>query len=648
MKFHFLLEYRTLYGQSLHLNTLAGDTLPMTTTDGVTWSLEADVTLPLSYYYSVRRDGTDERVEWHRIPHFLNRIDGDNPLQRDWWVDDPHTGHSSLRLAGTIVPVFSLRSESSFGVGDFGDLKKMIDWISLTGQRVLQILPINDTTQSHTWRDSYPYSCVSVFALHPMYADLNALPELKDKALRKELESLRKELNALPQIDYERVNDAKLRYLQASFAQSGKRVLASKDFKQFFADNSFWLESYAQFCLRRDKADAPEFYYYVQYILARQMEAAHDHARQMGVLLKGDIPIGVNRYGCDVELDPDCFNMNGQAGAPPDDFAEDGQNWGFPTYNWERMTADGCGWWVRRLQAMSRYFDAYRIDHVLGFFRIWQIPVPHKSGLEGRFVPAIGMSRGEIEGFGLWFTQDREPLFIKEDDNHFHPRIAARKEATYRYLPEHEQRAFDRLYDHYFYHRHNQFWYDEAMKKLPRLVGATDMLVCAEDLGMVPDCVPWVLNQLHILSLEVMSMPKSPALRFGQPAQNPYLSVCTLSSHDMPTLRQWWDENYDRTQEFYNNELHCEGPAPHPMPADIAAWILWLQLSSPSMLCIQLLQDWFAIDERLRLPDADAERINIPANPEHYWRYRMHVTLESLLANDDYNAKLRALISSQR
>ncbi|MBR7125599.1 MAG: 4-alpha-glucanotransferase, partial [Prevotella sp.] len=341
-----------------------------------------------------------------------------------------------VRCAGTLVPVFSLRSRESFGVGDFGDLKKMIDWVAKTKQRVLQILPINDTTITHTWTDSYPYSCISIFALHPQYADLNQLPKIADKALADEMEQLRQELNALPQIDYERVNDAKVRYLRAIYEQEGKDTLASKEFKQFFKETEQWLVPYAQYCFLRDTNGTADFlkweghtswneddraalsngrtkayrdvafYYFVQFILSEQMKAAHEYARANHVILKGDIPIGVNRFGCDVWSEPRYFNLNGQAGAPPDDFSVSGQNWGFPTYNWDEMIADGCQWWVRRFQNMQQYFDAYRIDHVLGFFRIWEIPATAVHGLLGHFSPALGMSREEIEGYGLHWQED--------------------------------------------------------------------------------------------------------------------------------------------------------------------------------------------------------------------------------------------------
>ena len=652
-----------------------------------------------------------------------------------------------MKCAGTLVPVFSLRSKTSFGVGDFGDLRKMIDWVALTRQRVLQILPINDTTITHTWTDSYPYSCISIFALHPQYADLTALPPLKDEKEREKYEQLRESLNALPQIDYEQVNAAKTSYLRLLFEQEGKKVMSSAAFKAFFAESKQWLAPYAQYCYLRDtngtadytqwaghevfhetdrKAlESPRtklfkdvsFFYYVQYILNTQMKAVHEYARQKGVILKGDIPIGVNRYGCDAWQEPRYFNLNGQAGAPPDDFSVNGQNWGFPTYNWDEMLKDGCLWWVRRFSNMAKFFDAYRIDHVLGFFRIWEIPVDAVHGLLGQFQPALGMTREEIEGYGLhWqeelFTQpyicdwvlDRifkeraeevrqkylEPthngfyrmkdeyntqrkvekafagttdekelwlrdglyalisnvLFVRDhkDAKKFHPRISAQLDLLYEALTDSEKFVFNRLYDDYYYRRNNQFWYREAMKKLPRLVQATRMLVCAEDLGMVPDCVPWVMNELRILSLELQSMPKDPSTRFGHLSRNPYRSVCTISSHDMPTLRQWWDEDRQRTQEYYTTMLYRGDEAPHPLPGWLARDIISRHLTSPSMLCILSIQDWLAIDEKLRLPNANAERINIPANPRHYWRYRMHLNIEDLMAQTAFNENIRELI----
>ena len=570
--------------------------------------------------------------------------------------------------AGTVIPIFSLRSEGSFGVGDFGDLKMMIEWCDKTKQRVLQVLPINDTNMTKTWQDSYPYNSISIYALHPQYTDFRQLPAIKDEAKREAFENLRKELNALPQIDYERMFSAKMDYLREIFAQEWTAVQRRESYKTFFEQNKEWLVPYAAFCYYRDLygtavfSEWPkeatvkntqkttfkgkkelQFWYFVQYNLDAQMREAHAHARAHRVILKGDIPIGISRDGVEAWVEPKYFNLNGQAGAPPDAFSADGQNWGFPTYNWDAMLADGCSWWVRRFRKMAEYFDAYRIDHVLGFFRIWEIPMPHKSGLMGQFAPALGMSREEIEAYGVQFNEGLFLVDHKRSDR-WHPRIAVQYQEAYNNLGEDQKFCFNRLYNDYFYRRNNQFWYSEAMKKLPKLTQATRMLVCAEDLGMVPDCVPWVMNELRILSLEIQSMPKDPTTRFGKLSHNPYRSVDTISTHDMATLRQWWDEDEERSQTYFNTSLRRGGPAPRPLPGWLAKEIVSRHLTSPSMLCLLSFQDWMSIDEKLRLPDENAERINIPANPRHYWRYRMHLTIEQLMQADELNEEISTLI----
>ena len=652
------------------------------------------------------------------------------------------------KLAGTVIPIFSLRSEKSFGVGDFGDLKRMIDWVTATGQRALQVLPINDTTITGTWQDSYPYNSISIYALHPQYIDLNQLPPLQDALKVTQFEELRKELNALPQIDYERVNNAKREYLQLLYDQEGAAVLKSNEYKQFFNANKDWLVPYAAFCYYRDLYGTATFglwpdhrtfeegeraamsnpraklykevafWYFVQFFLDKQMRGAHEYALSKHVVLKGDIPIGISRDGVEAWVEPKYFNLNGQAGAPPDAFSTNGQNWGFPTYNWDAMLADGCSWWVKRFRKMSQYFDAYRIDHVLGFFRIWEIPIDAVHGLLGQFSPALGMSADEIRSYGLNFQEQlmTEPfiaqwvidrvfgphaqmvkdtylehahddiyrmrhefdtqrkvqkafegkdsaddiwvrdglyslisdvLFVRDrkDHNLFHPRISVQHDFIYEALYGNDKEAFNRLYNDYYYKRNNDFWYHEAMKKLPKLVEATRMLVCAEDLGMVPHCVPWVMDELRILSLEIQSMPKDEKLKFGNLNNNPYRSVATISTHDMSTLRQWWDEDRELTQQYYSSVMWRGDAAPHPLPGWLAGDIVRNHLTCPSMLCLLSLQDWMAIDEHLRLPDPDAERINIPANPRHYWRYRMHITIEQLMGASNFNAKVKDMIT---
>lgn len=652
------------------------------------------------------------------------------------------------RGAGTAIPVFALRSDEDFGVGDFYDLKKMIDWCKSTGQTFLQILPINDTTMSHTWVDSYPYNANSCFALHPMYLRLEALGTLADKGRREYYENLRGRLNALEQIDYEAVNKAKIEYFNEIFDQEGKRVVESADFKKFVEDNASWLVPYAAFCVLRDLNGTPvfsrwgeyavydekkvktfvkkhrrdtDYVMYLQYNLALQLDHVHKYAQAAGVAIKGDIPIGISRDSVDAWTYPTLFNMNSQAGAPPDDFSVLGQNWGFPTYNWEEMARDGFRWWKDRFRNMSKYFDAYRIDHVLGFFRIWQIPLDALHGLLGTFNPALPFTVDELrynydfwldidlhttpyicdwflaDFFGEYTDEARERfmyhigagryrlkddfatqravadyfgaqeknekntrlcnallglidqvLFVPDpvEPGKYHPRISAQFTYTYRSLNDYERWCFDRLYNDFFYRRHNDFWYGKAMWKLPPLIDSTPMLTCAEDLGMIPGCVPAVLSTLQILTLEIQRMPKDPGAAFGNTWSYPYYSVCTTSTHDMGGIRAWWEDDRAASSRFFHEVLGEQGEPPYFAEPWVCGKILDLQVKSPSMLCIIPLADWLSMDGQLRRANPADEVINVPANPRHYWRYRMHLTLDALRNADEFNSRLRGMIAA--
>jgi 4-alpha-glucanotransferase len=660
----------------------------------------------------------------------------------------PDFGIGSWRGSGVAIPVFSLRSDGSCGIGDFGDLPGMVDWAHKCGMKLLQILPINDTTMTHTWTDSYPYSSISIYAFHPLYVDIRQLGELKDKRKSASLERMRVKLNALPDVDYEAVEKLKWEYIHLFYKQDGEATLRSEGFIDFYRRNGEWLKPYAVFSLMRDKYntanfrdwpqlstfdaaavesictpgsadyDAAAVYMFVQYHLHLQLKRAAEYARSHQVALKGDIPIGISRDSVESWAEPHYFNLNGQAGAPPDDFSVNGQNWGFPTYNWELMEHDGYSWWMKRFRKMSEYFDAYRIDHVLGFFRIWEIPTHSVHGLLGQFAPALPMSREEIESYGLRFSEEMtEPyisdwvlsekfggrveyvknlflettangrcggykmreefstqrrveayfrdnniddaelrealyslisnvLFVRDRHNPqtYHPRISANLDYAYRALSDSDKWCFGNLYEQYFYHRHNDFWRDSAMKKLPKLTQSTKMLVCGEDLGMIPACVESVMNELRILSLEIPRMPKEVGCEFGNVMRYPYRSVSTFSTHDMSTLRGWWRENRDTTQHFYNDVMrHC-GEAPADITPEQCEEVILGLLSCPSMLCVPSFQDWTSVDGRWRNPNIDEERINVPANPKNYWHYRMHLTLEQLLKADSLNEKIRALI----
>lgn len=649
--------------------------------------------------------------------------------------------------SGTAIPVFSIRTEDDFGVGDFVSIRKLVDWLALTGQRVLQLLPINDTVMTGTWTDSYPYNANSTYALHPMYLRLEAVGRLSDDSRQKYYDDLAHELNQLAVVDYERVNTAKRRYVHELYVELADSLAKDAEFKQFKKNNIAWLKPYAAFCLLRDRFHTADFSkwkefavyeesaidklcndnskeieetYFVQYHLDKQLRETREYAHSRNVVLKGDLPIGISRTSVDAWTNPRLFNLDCQAGAPPDDFSVFGQNWGFPTYNWEEMQKDGYQWWKNRMTKMSEFFDLYRIDHILGFFRIWQIPMDAVQGLLGLFNPALPYSADEMKanydfwmdkelystpyirdyflgdffgeytegvkhsyltelGYGRYRLKDfvdtqakiaeyfskleptnknerirdalmgliDEVLFIEDpkEKDKFHPRISAQYTYLYRSLTDYERWCFDRLYNDFFYHRHNDFWYGKAMQKLPALVNSTGMLVCGEDLGMIPDCVPAVMSQLQILSLEIQRMPKDPRVEFGNPAHYPYLSVCTTSTHDMGGIRQWWEENREKTQHFYNMMLGKEGTAPQYAEPWICDQIIEQHLYSPAMLTVLPWQDWMSASGTLRRNNPKEEQINVPAISRYYWRYRMHMTVEELLQQDTFNSSMKRKIA---
>ena len=624
MKVTFQIEYRTKWGESLAL-VLADKKYPMSWTDGAVWTLTLDKVSVASlkdYGYVLMKDGLIDRIEWTN--HSAKPAAGTKELVlRDSWNDCPIPGcpfprahqaekfdRAGFRGAGTAVPVFSLRSESDFGIGEFNDLKDLVDWAVKTGQCIIQILPINDTTRKGEWKDSYPYSPVSSFALHPIYIHLQDLGIKETAAFKKE----QQELNALPEIDYPRVYKSKMALVRKAFTARGQKDLESAACRKFIKENAYWLDEYAEFCAKRD-GNEPEYHKWIQFHLDKQLSAQVKYARSKGISLKGDLPIGVSQDSADAYYHPELFNLDSSAGAPPDYFSQDGQNWGFPTYNWDEMAKDDYAWWKSRLRKMSQYFDAFRIDHILGFFRIWEIPAEQKSGLMGHFNPALPYSADEI----YFMRLPREGLF-HEDPRHpgfWQPLI---KPDTSR-LEWWQKDRFDALYTDFFYHRHDEFWRRNAERKLPELLSASGMLACGEDLGMVPDCVPGVMDHWKILSLEMTQMDKG----HGWPT----LSVCATSSHDMSTLRM-------------QNAEAGKG--------DMAPWevkrILWNHLNSRSMLAIFPLQDWVAIDENLRRKDFMEERVNQPADPNHHWRFRFHLPISELTSEkaSELNVQIEGLL----
>ena len=613
MQVTFKIEYQTVWGESLAL-VLNDRKYPMEWGEGGVWSVTVkDCTAAAlkDYTYVVMREGLIWRTEWkHHSSRMAREIS-------DKWIDCPIPGcpfprehqaakfdRPGFRGAGTAIPVFSLRTESDFGIGEFKDLRPLVDWAAATGQCIIQLLPVNDTTRKGEWKDSYPYSPISSFALHPLYINLQALGIRETVAFKKE----QAELNALDELDYPRVFQAKMKYIRKAFKTRGARDMDTPGFKKFVLENEYWLEEYAQFCAKRDSLE-PEYYRWMQWHLDKQFAAEVKYARGRGVSLKGDLPIGVSSDSAEAYWHPELFNLDSTAGAPPDYFSKDGQNWGFPTYNWEEMAKDDFAWWKARLRKMSQYFAAFRIDHILGFFRIWEIPAGIRSGLAGHFNPALPYSPEEIYNMhlpidGLFHEDPRHPGM-------YQPLINPASQN----LPQWQQERFGALYNDFFYHRHDEFWRRNAERKLPELLGATGMLACGEDLGMVPDCVPGVMDHERILSLRMRGMEN----------EGPWkqLSVCATSSHDMETLRMQCDHD--------------------PEPWEVRN-MLWEFLASPSMLAIFPLQDWVALDKRFRRGDRNVERINYPADSDNHWKFRIHFNLQDLMQESELNVAVTGLL----
>lgn len=726
--------------------------ITMNESDFPVWSLKLnskDLRFPIEYKFLIVDTPTNEVLAW-----------GGGPNRR---IEKAHHGALNIfneehfirtipswKAAGVAIPVFSLRSRKSMGTGEFYDLKLMIDWAKATGQKMIQILPINDTILYHSNYDSYPYNAVSVYALHPVYLHPEAVGKIKDKSRKAYFAAKRKKLNAKSFSDYQNVMKVKWEYFREIYPDYAPKVFKSDEYKTFFSENREWLVPYAVFSWLRDKYGTPEFalwpeyqiynpeevellalqtaphyheiaiFYFLQFHLNKQLKEVHAYARQQGVCIKGDIPIGVSPRSVDAWVEPHLFNTAMQAGAPPDDFSVTGQNWGFPTYNWDLMHKDNYQWWKKRFRKLAEYFDAYRIDHILGFFRIWEIPGDDVWGLTGSFNPSLPYSVDELKQRGLQWDEDRflrpylkehvlqsifgkyteevlreyfdqdgwqtylfkpvydtqkkvekhfaalgynfgtkevlvrdglymlhcEVLFLRDSRNpaKVHPRISMHSSATFRDLNDETRRILDGIYVDYFYHRHNEFWKQQAYKKLPALINSTNMLVCGEDLGMVPDSVPEVMNKLEILSLEIQRMPKKPNIEFAMPADAPYLSVCTTSTHDMNPIRAWWLEDANITQRFYNRALGIQGPAPEICKPWIAERIVRQHLDSKAMWVILPWQDWMSVDAVLSHESPTAERINVPSNPRNFWCYRMHMTLEDLLKASSFNQRIKSMI----
>jgi 4-alpha-glucanotransferase len=744
-------------------------------------------------------------------------------------VSDGHFAHAKqFRCAGVAVPVFSLRSSKSLGCGEFLDLKNMGDFCRESGFRILQLLPVNDTRVHGMWWDSYPYSSLSVHALHPMYLRVTELGDdlvfPGSEEMKKFIESKRRELQELKEVDYEETLRVKMliarklhKHFLASFdnsiiissGSSKKAALEREDFERFVNENREWLKPYAIFCTLSEifqttehwlwgqlakfdeklveKLADPEaspvylegvhFVYYLQWRLHVQLKEASMYLKQFGIALKGDLPIGVDKRSVDVWRKPELFRFYTNTGAPPDQFDKNGQNWKFPTYDWEKMRRDGnYNWWRSRLHSMEKYFSLVRVDHILGFFRIWELPAHCESGIMGRFRPSVPISRQELEACGLWdidrltipradasdlefffgkkaaevaarFFNENElfPVnstaadtakecfggFISNDINEessftkqlhnkfwtfkrefstevqilkcdqlkirdgspdwlvaetneikkglleltrnvcllrsafdptnsatfefdkdaFYPRFDMDRTRLFQKLESWQRSALSRISHEHYTTRQRFLWTQNAHKTIPAITNSTNMLVCGEDLGLVPDFVPGEMQNLGILGLRIQRMPPpgqeaDANSEFGLPSKYPYDTVCSPSCHDTTTFRAWFDEDQNRSRKYYSQILGQEvSTTPKRCTAETMRKVVKQHLESPSALAIFALADILAMDEKyVNERDPKEETINDPTNSRHYWRFRFHINLEDMKKNDKLKSDLKKMV----
>lgn len=310
---------------------------------------------------------------------------------------------------GINTPLFSLRTQESGGIGEFYDLIALMDWLHPLGFDTIQLLPI-----TASGNDPSPYNGLSATALNPIYLSLHQLPGFRNNpALEERYESL-KLLNNFPRLDYYEVKKGKDLFLKTYVKKEGAELKKTAGYAQFLDENP-WVEPFASFKVLKElhgevsikawktKKDLNlypnevEHHKIVQYLCFLQMKAVKTYAEKKKMLLMGDIPILVSQDSADVWGYPHLFKLNLTAGAPPDMYSKEGQSWGFPLYNFEEMEKEDFRFWKERLKFASQIFHLYRLDHIVGFFRIWAISSGKKPS-EGHFEPserALWQLRGE-------------------------------------------------------------------------------------------------------------------------------------------------------------------------------------------------------------------------------------------------------------
>lgn len=492
---------------------------------------------------------------------------------------------------GLVLPLFSLRSQQSSGIGEFLDLIPMIRWCREIGFDVIQLLPLNDTGH-----DTSPYCAISANALNPIHLSLSNLPYANNPQLAKQLEILQ-QFNHTQYVNYPTVMREKEKFLRDYFNLFTTSLLADPNYQSFKNENSYWLQEYALFKTLKIqlqwqswelwppvfKDPSPsffnnppseiqlesEFHQYIQFLCFQQCEQVKKYAQENGVFLKGDIPILINKESADVWRNRQLFMLQVCAGAPPDMYSAEGQKWGFPLYDWGAIASQDYRWWINRLVVASHLYHIYRIDHVVGFFRIWAIP----------------LSRNAKEG--------------------------------------------------YFYPENPSSWIPHGETIMRMMLNNCNMLPIGEDLGTVPTEVRNSLKSLGICGTKVMRWERywNTTRKYIEPKDYPPESMTTVSTHDSETLQQWWQNNHEEAREYAATMGWEYTPQ---LSSQQRMAILQASHHSGSLFHINLLQEYLALVPGMSWPNPDDERINLPGViSERNWSYRFRPTIEEITSNTD-------------
>ncbi|KAK8919301.1 4-alpha-glucanotransferase DPE2 [Platanthera zijinensis] len=663
------------------------------------------------------------------------------------------------RGAGVAIPMFSVRTNEDLGVGEFLDLKLLVDLAVESGFHLIQLLPINDTSVHGMWWDSYPYSSLSVFALHPLYLRVQLLSENIPDNLKQEILMEKKRLDK-KDVDYEATMAAKLAIAKKIFIMEKDQILNSSLFIKFVSDNEEWLKPYAAFCFLRDffgtsdhsqwgrfaefskeklekllskdtlHYDVICFHYYIQFHLHLQ---ATNFSLERCVICSKHSSYSTNflSYFYLFLLVYYClFSESTSGGGGPFFFNLVGQQWSSPTTSCKEFGMTNFGEYKARLTSVSPRGTAARPDSILASTRIDELRLHNITNIPGTYHPSVGCStvrqkRCGIRPYDLFRTpktnqkhlEQRSPCFLNqkqpsskttlavtvanftsllnnpsrehcqhphkpitklatkaqqpssslcvqiliilyfamknivlirdcEEHGKFYPRFNLEDTSSFQKLDDHSKHVLKRLYYDYYFHRQEILWRENAMKTLPALLSSSDMLACGEDLGLIPSCVHPVMQELGLIGLRIQRMPSEPGLQFGIPSQYNYMTVCAPSCHDCSTMRAWWEEDEERRCRFFKDVIGSNDEPPSQCTPEVANFILQQHFLAPSMWAIFPLQDVLALKEEYTDRPANEETINDPTNPKHYWRFRMHVTLESLLGDEDLKITIKDLVAS--